>query len=267
MTAHDDRLLDDVAVYALGALAADDAARVREHLTHCATCRAEYLALLGVVGAVARSAEAPAGGAAAAGPSPLLKSRIMKRVRSESRAPADGAARADVAKIRAVRPIVWPAYLVAAACFAIALVTSIFDISLNEQVKQSQVQVAALAQRATTLSHDVQQQNVMVADLLSNDSVRYPVAGGEVVKHADRLYIAMRALPAPPKGKVYQAWTLKPGATRMTPSVTFLPNRSGIAVVPIPASAKNVVAVAVSVEPDGGSKQPTSTPTFLVKLG
>jgi anti-sigma-K factor RskA len=76
----------------------------------------------------------------------------------------------------------------------------------------------------------------------------------------------MDALPPPPRGKVYQAWTLRAGATRMSPSVTFVPNRSGVAVVPVPVDASGIAAVAVSVEPDGGSKQPTSTPTFVLKL-
>jgi anti-sigma-K factor RskA len=52
----------------------------------------------------------------------------------------------------------------------------------------------------------------------------------------------------------------------MSPSVTFVPNSSGVAVVPVPTPAASVVAVAVSVEPDGGSKQPTSKPTFVLKL-
>jgi anti-sigma-K factor RskA len=76
----------------------------------------------------------------------------------------------------------------------------------------------------------------------------------------------MDALPAPPKGKVYQAWTLRTGATRMSPSVTFVPNMGGVAVVPIPVDASSIAAVAVSIEPDGGSKQPTSAPTFVLKL-
>jgi anti-sigma-K factor RskA len=36
--------------------------------------------------------------------------------------------------------------------------------------------------------------------------------------------------------------------------------------VPVPVDASTIAAVAVSIEPDGGSKQPTSTPTFVLKL-
>jgi anti-sigma-K factor RskA len=144
------------------------------------------------------------------------------------------------------------------------------NISLSAQVRESQSRLAQLNAHAAVAARELARQRTELADLIAPDSQRYPVtaqtASGEVVKHGNRLYIAMNALPPPPKGKVYQAWTLHAGATKMSPSVTFVPNSSGVAVVPVPTPAASVVAVAVSVEPDGGSKQPTSKPTFVLKL-
>jgi anti-sigma-K factor RskA len=261
MTGHDE-LLDTVAVYALGALPPQEAQTVREHLQTCAECREEYRLLRPAVNAVGVSAEACPDAASAANavapPGPLLKKRIMQKIRP------------NVAQMQAVRPIVWPAYAVAAACLLVALVTGIINISLNAQLHESQGKVAQFKTHADVAARQMQRQSTEIADLVASDSQRYPVtaetASGEVVKHGNRLYIAMNALPPPPKGKVYQAWTLRAGATKMSPSVTFVPNSSGVAVVPVPANAASVVAVAVSVEPDGGSKQPTSTPTFVLKL-
>jgi anti-sigma-K factor RskA len=105
-----------------------------------------------------------------------------------------------------------------------------------------------------------------LADLTSTDSQHYAVNGGDVVRHGNRLYIAMEAMGMPPHGKVYQAWLMHNGAKQMTPSVTFMPDRNGIAVIHIPAQASQIAMVAVSMEPEGGSKQPTSKPTFVVKL-
>jgi hypothetical protein len=51
----------------------------------------------------------------------------------------------------------------------------------------------------------------------------------------------------------------------MTPSVTFAPE-GGVVLVRLPQSATNVAAVAVSVEPTGGSQQPTTTPIALVRM-
>src|SRR5947207_274170 len=57
MNAHD-TMLDDVAVYALGALPPKEAAAVRGHIATCAECAAEYRRLKPAVDAVAYSAEA-----------------------------------------------------------------------------------------------------------------------------------------------------------------------------------------------------------------
>jgi anti-sigma-K factor RskA len=256
-------MLDDVAVYALGSLPAEQAANVRAHLETCTACRAEYDQLRPAVDALGYAAESCSdeqNGAVVA--SPLLKARIMREIARDT-APAP---RSNVGEMRAVRPIVWPAYVVAAACLAIALVTGIFNISLNDQVRQKNSELTQIATHSRLLALDLAAQHTEIADLISPDSQRYTVDSGEVVRHGTRLYLAMDALPPPPRGKVYQAWTLRAGATRMSPSVTFVPNRSGVAVVPVPVDASGIAAVAVSVEPDGGSKQPTSTPTFVLKL-
>jgi len=261
MSAHE-AMLDDVAVYALGALPPDQARAVRAHLATCKECAAEYRRLKPAVDAVAYSAEACTDAVSGAVvPSPRLKARIMNQVRS-SAAPRV----TNVGEMRAVRPIVWPAYAVAAACLAIALATSAFNISLNEELHQSQLQVAMLGAHAKILNRQVAAQRTELADLTSSDSQHYPVENGEVVRHGNRLYIAMQSMGAPPRGKVYQAWFLRKGDKTMTPSVTFMPDRGGVAVIHVPAQASQIAEVAVSMEPEGGSKAPTSKPSFVVKL-
>ena len=255
-TSSHDPMLEAVAVYALGALPPQEGRAVRAHLEDCAQCRAEYRALAPTAAAVAYAAEActDAKTGAIAPPSPLLKARIMRQVRP------------NVAEMKAVRPIVWPAYAVAAACLVFALVISIFNISLSGEARRAQGDLALMSAHDTMLARELVRQRMELADLVAPDSERFPVTGGAVVKHGSRLYIAMDTMPAPPKGKVYQAWTLRDGAKSMTPSITFVPNAGGVAVVSIPANASQLAAVAVSVEPEGGSRAPTSTPTFVVKL-
>ena len=261
MSVHD-AMLEDVAVYALGALPPKEAAAVREHIASCAECAAEYRRLKPAVDAVAYSAEACtdlASGAVV--PSPRLKARIMDEIH-RSASPR----LSNVGEMRAVRPIVWPAYAVAAACLAIALITTVFNISLNEAERSSKTQIAQLDAQAKMLHREVAAQRTELADLTSSDSQHYSVEGGEVVRHGNRLYIAMDEMGMPPHGKVYQAWVMQRGSTRMTPSVTFMPDRNGIAVIHLPVQASKVIELAISMEPDGGSKQPTSKPTFVVKL-
>lgn len=238
MTSHDE-MLDNVAAYALGVLPPAQAQAVAEHLKTCEECRAEYRFLQPAVTAVAYSAEAcedAASGAAVV--SPLLKARVMKRVRTEA--------------ARRPRPGIWPAYAVAAACLALAILTGLADISLNDRLNRERAQTAAQAQT--------------IADLAAPDVQRYRFAGGEVLTHGERLYLAMRDLPPAPLGHVYQAWTLAKGAKTVAPSVTFQPESGGLALVRLPETATTIAAVAVSVEPEGGSKQPTTKPIAMVRI-
>lgn len=274
MSAHD-ALLDDVAVYALGALPHEQAEEVRKHIAECAECREEYRRLRPAAEVVAYSAEAcPDLERGAVIVSPLLKQRVMRAVRGDltpkpiaSPAPPNERTTQSVATMRAVRPIVWPAYAVAAACFAIVLITSGLNLSLNSQMKAMREEVATLRTQVAVASRQTNTERTMMADLMSTDARRFSVPHGEVVTRGTNMYIVMHAMPMPPKGKVYQAWTEANGSSGMSPSITFMPNRNGVAVVKLPQNAARTAALAMSMEPEGGSRQPTSKPEFVVKFG
>ena len=244
-------MLDDVAVYALGSLPAADAARVRAHIESCAECRAEYEALAPAVAAVGRSAEACTNAASGAvHASPLLKARIMRDVRAQATKPASPA--------RTSSRAVWAAYALAAACVIIALSLGAANLSLRHQV--SSLETAHVPPHGTNVNERT------LADLVDEKAKRYAVPGGEIIRAHDRLYIAMHDMPAPPRGKVYQAWTLPKGSKTMVPNATFVPDRRGVAILALGVDAKTTHAVAVSVEPAGGSKAPTSSPVVLELL-
>lgn len=160
----------------------------------------------------------------------------------------------------------WPAYLVAAACFAIALISSIANISLLGQLKQEQRERASLSERSTALARNLVQERTALSDVLDMRANRYPIAGGEIITHGSRIYLALHALPEPPHGKVYQAWTRTRDATKMTASPTFLPDARGAALVVLTADARSAAEVSVTLEPDGGSKEPTSKPLMDSQL-
>ena len=233
-----DELLDNVAAYALGVLNAPEAAVVEKHLQTCERCRDEYRLLHPAVTAVAYSAETSADAASGAVvASPLLKARVMKRVRAEA--------------ARQAQPPRWPIYAFAAACLAIAIATGLADIALTTRLQRETAQSNAQAQ--------------VISDLSAPDAQHYLFGRGEVVTRGGRLYLAMHDLPALPKGRTYQAWTLAKGATKVAPSATFEP-AAGAALVQLPEAATTIAAVAVSVEPTGGSQQPTTKPIALVRI-
>lgn len=118
---------------------------------------------------------------------------------------------------------------------------------------------------AAGLGAVVVEQHATIAGLSTARSVAF--AQGDVLVAPDRLIVVVHDLPALPPGKVYQTWTLAKGATAMTPQATFTPDEHGSAVVAIPADTSSTVATAISVEPAGGSQEPTTKPVAVIKLG
>ncbi len=251
-------MLDDVAVYALGTLPPAAAMRIRGHIASCSTCAQEYARLKPAASAVGFSAETT--GDASVCPSALLKPRIMAKIRSE------GSAAASPRTGAPVRHAVWPAYLVAAACLAIAIVTSVWNVAVTGQLRQVQQEVARATTRSRSLAQTLADERATVSDLLATDARHYVQGNGEVVARGSRLYVTMHDLPEPPRGKVYQVWTLPKGTKTMVPSSTFVPDAHGVAVVALAPDARSTAVVAVSVEPEGGSKRPTTKPILVVPL-
>jgi len=250
MSVHPD-MLDSVAMLALGVLPEDEARSVAEHLGDCAECSAEYADLRVAANAVGFSAElteAEFGGAEGA----RLKARVMDAVRA-SGSPKVVPLPSREARGRARGP--WLAYGAAAAALILAVVSSANYAVLRGKVDSD----AAAVARANALA-------VQVANLVGPGAKHFAVSGGEVVTSGGHVYLAIRDLAAPAPGKVYQAWTQRTGSKAMAPSVTFSPDPSGVTIIELPQSAAGLTAVAVSVEPAGGSLAPTSTPTFVRPL-
>ncbi|HEY1574276.1 MAG TPA: anti-sigma factor [Pseudonocardiaceae bacterium] len=80
----------------------------------------------------------------------------------------------------------------------------------------------------------------------------------------DRAVLVVAGMPAAPNGRVYQAWLLGNGNPRSVGLLTAGPNA---AVPPLAMPALTAgTEVGVTVEPAGGSAQPTSSPIMLVGL-
>jgi anti-sigma-K factor RskA len=73
--------------------------------------------------------------------------------------------------------------------------------------------------------------------------------------------LAVGSLPPLEGGKVYELWYQPRAGANMVPAGTFVP-QNGVVVAPVELG-ESFVAVAMSVEPTGGSPQPTTTPIFV----
>jgi anti-sigma-K factor RskA len=89
-----------------------------------------------------------------------------------------------------------------------------------------------------------------------------PANGRVVAAGPATLRLEAHGMHSLPAGKVYQAWFIRPGAAP-TPAPVFVPDANGDASVELPVGAEKGLTVAVTVEPAGGSKAPTTKP-FLV---
>jgi len=281
--AHDDAFLDLVAVSALGALPAAEAREVATHLTSCATCRAEYTDLRATADAVAFGAELRPGALDELS-SRRLKSRVMTAVVAMTEAeaaPSHANAVRTTANATGMPRATWLPYGAAVAAALVAAVTLANNVSLRgardaDARHATQLQTAAIdrsheqsrraASEAADLTSRLRLLDARVAKMVAPGSKHFPVAAGEVVASGDRVVIALHDLPKLPAGKVYQAWTLATGAKVVAPSITFGPDAAGVAVIELPEHASKLAAVAVSVEPAGGSKAPTSKPAFVRAL-
>jgi len=249
-----EQLLDLVAAYALGVLPAAQYSLVASFILADADARREYNELRATANMVGLSAEEPVDSARAA----RMKERLMAAVRSDAsprRVPS--ATRTSA---------MWGTTLAAAAAVVFALVSVIQNFSLRSDLHESQQRVATLQTRILADRRTVARDRTMLTDLTASDAKRYTVAYGTVVTRGEHVYLALGSLPALAPGKVYQAWTLARGAKAVAPSVTFTPSQNGLTLVPIPDNAGSLAAVAVSVEPQGGSRQPTTKPAFVQPL-
>jgi hypothetical protein len=190
-----------------------------------------------------------------------MKERLMLRVR------ADAAQAGPTPPRLAGNPgALWAAGLAAAAALVFGVVTVIQDVGLRSDLAAAQRRVATVQRQLATTERVAAVDRQTLTDLLAPDAKRYEVTGGAVIVRGNHAYLAFSKLPGLPHGRVYQAWTIPKGSTVPLPSVTFTPNNDGVAVVALPTDASRLSAVAISVEPEGGSKAPTTKPTIVRPL-
>ncbi len=250
-------MLENVALYALGVLPREEIPLVTAFVASDDEARREYEDLRAAADSLAHVAAEPVDSARSA----RMKERLLARVRAD-------AAAGTVAR-RRIGPapgLVWGVGLAAAASMVFGVVSVIQDVGLRSDLAATQRRTAALQTQLAQSQRVGAGDRRTLTDLVAPDAKRYDVAAGAVVVRRGHVYFAFSKLPALPRGRVYQAWTIAKGTTAPAPSLTFAPNADGVAVVELPADAGKLAAVAVSVEPDGGSKAPTTKPTFVRPL-
>lgn len=242
-------------VYALDAL--DQGAeykRFTRHLRRCPACAQEVRGFRNVAAALAF--------AAAAEPPPELRGRVMEAVGRTRQLPPVIPRRRSRSWFLWTPPSSWlPRLAAATAAIAIAsvIVLGIALAGARQQLNSARAQSQAIA--AVLGAPDVR-------------TVTGPVTTGgmaTVLLSAGKreLVVSTSGLAALPAGKAYQLWLIGPSSTQPAAvrSAGLLPPAMTRLTTPVLASG--LVAgdkLGLTVEPAGGSSQPTTTPILLLSL-
>jgi hypothetical protein len=110
-------------------------------------------------------------------------------------------------------------------------------------------------------------QAVLAAGDARSSSLDFPNGASATVTHSDSLHeavIVTKKMPAPPSGKVYQLWLDQPGVGMV--SAGLMPVDPDQTVL-LTGDAATAAGAGITVEPEGGSDQPTSKPIALFDFG
>jgi anti-sigma-K factor RskA len=223
--------------YALGAVDDLEAARVRELLRTSPEAAAEVRSFT--------ETAARLGAAEAVEPPPGMRAAVLAQVAQTRQAPP-----ITVPKHTASTRLARLVSVAAAALLVVALGAGVTALTFRDRASDAE----AANQAMTEVLADPDRQ-VVDADF----------AGGHatLVVSGERVVVLGTDVPAPPEGKAYQLWMIPDGeGAEPIPSVTLTPTGDGEFWADTTGYEAGQ-AMAVTVEPEGGSQQPTSDPLFV----
>lgn len=237
MTAHEIHALSGA--YAVDALDDVERARFEQHLAVCAECQAEVAGLRETSALLGASADVP--------PPPALRDRLLAEIRTVRPLPPVVPSSAPVPS---TRPL-WRRLAVAAAVVAVVGggVATAVELTRDDQVQVQPSPVDQVLNAADARS--------VTVDLPGEGELRLvrSVSQGKAV-------LVTTDMPAPPPGKVYELWLQADGK--------FLPaglmESAGDRTVLLEGDAAAAEGAGITVEPAGGSPQPTTVPLAMFDL-
>jgi anti-sigma factor RsiW len=258
-------LRDDLHVltgsYVLDAVSPDEREEFERHLQTCPTCEAEVRGLRETAArlTMARAVDPPArmeqrvlAATYQTRQLPPLSGDPLRVVRERRRTQAARVfAPRPASRSRrpfAPRPASWPRRMAvaAAASVAAAAVLGVAQVSTQHQLDTARASGAAIARVVTASDAQV-------------ESGRTSAGGSVTVVTSAALresVVSATGMATPPPGQVYQVWLLSPSGAR---SAGLLQDTQLLASAVHPGDR-----IGITVEPAGGSKQPTTTPVAVI---
>ena len=228
---------ENLGAYLLGALTELESEVVEKHVATCAVCRQEFEQLRVASEALPRAVEPVV-------PPASLKKSLMEIVTAEARErdQASGTERRR-SRFHLTLPRFRPAFAAGLACVLV----------LGIAIGWGVTQIGSGGDSTVT---------ALV------DHARVPMGSASLEVQGDRAkggVLRVEGMPQPAAGQVYEVWVQRGG--RMVPAgALFGVGRDGTGSAAIPDSLDGVHTVAVTREPQGGTREPTELPVLTFKL-
>ncbi|MFI2765780.1 anti-sigma factor domain-containing protein [Streptomyces echinatus] len=234
--------------YAVHALHGEERGAFERHLAVCDGCKQEVAEFTATAGRLALASTVRT--------RPVMREKVLQRI-TAVRQVSPGAAPLERVRRGALRGGVrLPRWALAASVAAAAAFggTAVWQYERAQDARHE----AAQAQR-----HAEDLAGVLAAPDAKSRSAKVAGGAGTLVVSAsrDRAVFVASTMPAPPRGKVYQLWFADGG--KMRSAGLMDPDRSSQAVL-MQGAVDGASGIGITVEPAGGSKQPTSTPVALL---
>ena len=233
------RYEDDLAAYLLDALPGEEARDVERHIAGCPRCQERARWLQASVEVLPTSVEQLE-------PPPQLRERLMATVRAEAAAAAaPQRAPGDDHRMGASEGRGWLGRLFALPRPALALGALLLALAAG-----------ALGYAAGT-GGDGDQSTTVQAE------VAPPGARATLVRDGDQGTLHVSGLPQH-RNRIYEVWLAR--GKQVRPAGLFQVDRSGRGAAAITGGLSDADQVMVSLEPPGGSAQPTSDPLVITEI-
>ncbi|MGX1548513.1 anti-sigma factor, partial [Streptomyces adustus] len=233
--------------YALHALDGEERAVFEHHLAECDTCEQEVVEFTATTGRLALASTVRT--------RPVMREQVLQRITTVRQVPPGAVplerVRRGVQRGRGLARWALAASVAAAAAFG---GTAVWQY---ERAQDARHEAAQVQRHAEDLA------GVLAAPDAKSHTAKVAGGVGTLVVSAgrDRAVFVASKMPAPPRGKVYQLWFADDG--KMRSAGLMDPDRSSQTVL-MQGAVDGASGVGITVEPAGGSKQPTQAPVALL---
>jgi anti-sigma-K factor RskA len=263
---HCDQFREKFEAYALGALDAEESTALDAHLaTGCKDCAKAVQEASWLVSQFAHLASEAA-------PSDMLKGRLMQIVRAEAQLTRPPSLASNVA----IPHWMWAGV---AALLALTVYSTWNSQQLGEKIRAANERATALLAQRHNLEAELQR--ARRESVILNDPASVKIALAPEDRHAPplearwhgRLGIVLtgQKVPAPPGGRVFQLWLIpKTPGGKPIPSLSSRPDAEGkldLFVADPPEVMERTKALAITEEPEGGSKAPSTPVRWVGAIG